>query len=530
MRKRTSERLAFPHTRLIALALIYLVVALVLLPRFRFEINPDGISYIAIARKILAGQAGGAVNGYWGPLFSWLLLPFLALGLDPLLAGKLLSILIGLVTLPGLSALSYRFEMSERLRTVVLAALLPALWQFTFHSLSPDFLVVCILVHYFAVVLDGGFAGALRKGATCGVLGGLVYLAKAYGFHFFLAHFTLTAGLLLAGATGDPERRAILRTWLLGLGVLAAIAGPWAATLSAKYGRPTLATTGAYNHALVAPGSRGQPMHYRGFMAPHDPEATSVWEDPSFIPLRDWSPLTSAATMKHQLALLAGNARMIWRMFSSYSLFALVTLLAYVLFCVQPIQRSLRPGGEAYPLLALLLYPAGYALVLVQERYLFVCVVLLALMGGHVVQRLAAGGFLTGRRLTVGCLLLAGSIAAQPLKQTATLARQGGGRNARVVSGQLAQLADLRGRIASNREWVQTLFIAYHLGLTYCGEQGDTPAEAVPSELARLGVRYFFVWSESPTEEALYRGWPEITGGAVAGLKVYRVPPSRGPA
>jgi hypothetical protein len=62
----------------VGLSLIYLLGALALLPGFRHEINPDGISYISIARRYLAGDLRGAVNGYWGPLFSWALVPFLA--------------------------------------------------------------------------------------------------------------------------------------------------------------------------------------------------------------------------------------------------------------------------------------------------------------------------------------------------------------------------------------------------------------------------------------------------------------------
>ncbi len=523
MRKRTSELIESPRARVVGLSLIYLVVALALLPGFRHEINPDGISYISIARRYLAGDLRGAVNGYWGPLFSWALVPFLALRIDPLLAGKLLSILVGLVTIPGLNALASRFALSEHLRTVVLAALLPALWQFTFHGLSPDLLVICVLVWYFSVIFDPRYRDSGRHAVVCGALGALAYFAKAYGFYFFLAHFTLMAILLWIGGESRVQWRAVLRNYALGLAVFAVLAGGWIGVLSGKYGGPTVATTGPYNHALSAPGSRGQPMHTRGFMAPGDEAAISVWEDPSFIPLHDWSATASASMMKHQVRVLVGNLRVIERMFSASAPLAALFLVAYLLFCVQPVRRSLRPGGEAYPLLTLMLYPAGYVLVLVQERYLFVCLILLALMGAYVAQRLEDDGFLSGHRRTVAWLILALSFAAQPAKQVASQYRGGRGRAIQALSARLARQTTLQGNIASNREWEKTLFIAYHLRLRYFGEQGDTPAAAVVPDLARLDVRYYFVWDGSADEQGRFQGCPEMTGGVIDGLRVYQL-------
>jgi len=61
----------------------YLILGAILLNFYQYQINPDGISYISIAQKYLRGDYGNAVNGYWSPLFSWLLMPFLLLGCLP---------------------------------------------------------------------------------------------------------------------------------------------------------------------------------------------------------------------------------------------------------------------------------------------------------------------------------------------------------------------------------------------------------------------------------------------------------------
>jgi hypothetical protein len=49
----------------------------------------DAVSYIRIASYYLHGQFGLAVSGYWGPLFSWLMAPWLALVHSPLDAARI---------------------------------------------------------------------------------------------------------------------------------------------------------------------------------------------------------------------------------------------------------------------------------------------------------------------------------------------------------------------------------------------------------------------------------------------------------
>lgn len=39
----------------------------------RQAVNPDGISYLDIADAYLVGDLSNVVNGYWCPLYSWLL-------------------------------------------------------------------------------------------------------------------------------------------------------------------------------------------------------------------------------------------------------------------------------------------------------------------------------------------------------------------------------------------------------------------------------------------------------------------------
>src|SRR5215471_9034673 len=55
----------------------------------RFWINPDGLSYLLLAYHYVKGQFGLAVSGSWGPMISWMMVPALGLGFDPLIAARI---------------------------------------------------------------------------------------------------------------------------------------------------------------------------------------------------------------------------------------------------------------------------------------------------------------------------------------------------------------------------------------------------------------------------------------------------------
>lgn len=506
----------------IGVALLYLGVSLLLLPGFRHAINADGISYISIARRYLAGDWYAAVNSYWSPMYSWLLVPFLALKIDPLLAGKLLSILIGLITIPGVHVLAARFPLSGRLHLGFMLSLLPALWLFTFQTLTPDFLVVCVLIWYFSVIFSPGYLARPSAAVLAGVMGALAYISKGYGFYYIMAHLALMTVLLWFGVRAAEPRRKVLRAYLVSMVVFAVLSGGWIAMLTFKYGHITVSSPGRFNHALAAPGSRGQPpVAYRTFTPPGDAAAISTWDDPSVLAVTDWNPLASAGLMWHQCRVIAGNLRLTVGLLQEYSPLVFLILAVSVWFCVRRRLRCWRPGGEFLVVSTLLLYLAGYILLFVENRYLFVCYVLLALLGARAIRHLAAAGVVTGKWQAAVCLALFVSISVPFARQVRVLHGKEEGVAVYELSMRLARQTKLSGNIAANKNWHQTLFIAYHMGLRFFNVKGDTPEEEVLPALVRLGVNAYFVWDGTPEEQARYKGFPELTGGTIDGLRIY---------
>ncbi len=65
------------------------------------RLNTDAIAYMRVAEYWSNGNLEFAVNGYWGPLLSLLMVPFLWLDIEPIIAGKLTMLISGLVFFHG---------------------------------------------------------------------------------------------------------------------------------------------------------------------------------------------------------------------------------------------------------------------------------------------------------------------------------------------------------------------------------------------------------------------------------------------
>jgi hypothetical protein len=88
-----------------AFLLVVLIAYSVFLLNFHHyeRLTGDATLYLSIAEKYVSGDFGNAINGYWGPLLSWLLIPFLFLGSTHLFAINALNWILGFLTIIGMT-------------------------------------------------------------------------------------------------------------------------------------------------------------------------------------------------------------------------------------------------------------------------------------------------------------------------------------------------------------------------------------------------------------------------------------------
>ncbi len=502
--------------------LIYLVVGILLLKYYRYQINPDGICYISIAQKYLAGNFHDAVNGYWGPLFSWLLMPFLFIGVEPLLATKILTLIIGLLIILTMRSLANQFSLSVWTRRVILFSLIPIVFSFSVCVITPDLLLTWLLLVYFRIIFQPNYDATVKQGALCGLWGGIAYLAKAYAFPFFISHFLLMNILHYFRHDSREEKNRIIINCFWGFVVFGIISGAWIAAISTKYHRLTFSTAGSMNISKMNPQLSEHPIHDQGFVSPPNPTAISINEDGFFSKvIPPWSPFDSLNALRHHIKTTMKHAIQILVNFQLFSRLSIVICLTYVLFLLQRPQKILIQWKVVYPFVSLLLFSAGYSLVFVEERYLWVTCFLLLLMGGYTVDKLFHNNFFTKIRKTALYVFFIASFAYTPIvsKLPACVNR---GQSIYLLSQTLKNHIRPGDRIASNTERSRTMYLAYHLDARYYSTaRANISEQDLEDELRKFNIRHYLVWGEPVENNLSLSGYQQVDIDGIIEPKLY---------
>lgn len=429
-------------------------------------LNADFIAYVTVARRTLTDPATG-VTGYWSPLFSWLMMPLLAGGVDDLLAGRLILLVSGGAYLWMIGLLARRIADHRpelRIGMLTCGTIQAALWST--YLLDPDLLANALLFGYFCLTLPRSELPRPRLSFAAGLLAGTCYLAKAYMLPFCLLHM----GLLHAWdyrrprREGESPRRGLRLAFSMVcfLAGVSLIAGPWIACLSWKYGRPTFSTAGAANHANMSPQN-----------FPHDP----LWNpgltpDYIFEPYLepDWSPWQDGEHFIHQLRIIVRNTG------NCLGLIPLWLLLLLIARGAAAWSGRRLPSELRSRLLLLLVtigaYCGGYTMVNLEARYItptvapLLCLAAL-LLREFVLQDQSATPAAGSPRLSltrfsvVWLVLLCSGLDWYHLARVMTAHPQSGRRDRfQVVAEELPSRPGTRLRLACN-QWHDGLSVAY---------------------------------------------------------------------
>jgi hypothetical protein len=492
------------------------------------QVNPDGVAYLRLAEYWARGEVARAVSGYWSPLYSWLLAPWLLAGVPGLLAAKCLGALLALAWVVAVSRLARRWVTTPWGRGLVAAV--AGLWGlgWALSLIGPDFLLAVLLTSYFCVVVDPAVLRRPARALGAGLLGGVAFLAKAYALPFVASHLLVTLAL---HAAGEPRGRRLRRMALgaaAGLGGVALAAGPWIAVLSATYGEPTVTRAVGRNRPLVADESVFLPWALR--IPPElrlnrvEPGRLTTWETPErFVPtLLSGPPATDPAAIRWGLvAEILGNVVAVRDRLAGVDALhlGLAGLVAAALLAAfGPAERA-RRLQDLWGVLTVAQYAAGFVpLVAREERYFWPVGGLLAILAVSVAERggaalapgAPAGGMLARRAVTgavAASFLLAGAVT---LVETVRASRPDYG----ALGARLAAVARQHGvrrpvPLAGN-EWGRPLYTAYAMGWPMHGMAASREPEALARDLRAAAVGLFLVF-EDRTLAARLRASPAFT-------------------
>ena len=238
----------------------------------RHFMNADGVSYIEVAEAYLRGDWHSAINGYWSPLYSWILVLGLSITRpSPYWEFPFVHLVNFVIYCFSLACLHFFLieviRYQKRVGTLLGDHVLAPNWSWIALG-YPLFIWSSIQLIGLAVVTPDMCAGGfvyLAAGLCIRALGEprvphrhLFYL----GFVLGMAYLAKGAMLFFAGTIGVVGVSSIrgVRSRLVGAAVMFAgfvlAAGPFITALSINKGRLTLGDTGKLNYAWYAGGAK----------------------------------------------------------------------------------------------------------------------------------------------------------------------------------------------------------------------------------------------------------------------------------
>lgn len=468
---------------LTASVVFYFITVFLLLPAYIHLVNPDGIAYITISRKYLHGDFHNAVNGYWGPLFSWLMIPFLSIGLPGYFSARIVLILTGVAAIFAVDSLVKSARLSHDIRPLALNLSVPLILTCVYWNLTPDLLLTTVLLFYFSSIINVKYTEKKYYGVTAGILGAFAYFSKSYGLPFFLSHFVIYNVYLFFA----QHRKWKVQTlnFITGLLCFLLLSSLWASALSYKYGKIVWNTSATINHAIYGPGVNGKHRPVEGINAPVNQSAINVWEDPSNLEYHDWSPFASKELFAYQINTILYNIYEVVK-FS----FAFAPLFLPLLFVTW--KRIKEKEFFTVALFSSLLYSAGYLLLAVETRYIwFIYFIILILSTAMFSAYIKDKNYGRVRRNIITALFILSFI---PYMLFALSINFFQGERVYKMSNQVSRYIKAGDSIVSDVEYIPSLYISFYSDARYYGEADFEKKDTAEKMIRSYRIKYFLLW------------------------------------
>lgn len=468
---------------------IYLVGVILLLNRFQFNINPDAISYFSISKKYFLSHHSEAINGYWGPLYSWIILPSFYLGIEPVVFARLMNVIFSFMLFNLIYYYSSILNFDNRTKIITIYFfILPALF-FTFWYVTPDYLLLVLSLIYILLVLDENFLSDFKITLFSSLIATLMYFIKSYGLVFFIIFQSVVFIIFYIKKRGS--RKKIILNYAVSIILFLVIISPWVYLLSNKYGYFTFSTSGKINLLIVNPELNfHHPPIENGLIAPSDKYSVSVWDDPNVKLYPEWSPFKSINDFKFFTFNFLKN---IAKFFAMMFLFSPIGIISVIF-----IRKDFFQDQKIlFLLLVILIYGLGYCLIYVENRYIWFSLVLFALLSFIPIKKLFEKYLQKRAVFSIATILI--SLSTIPFILLAFRNYTYDNR-AYHYSNYLKQNFNIKGNIASTSNWGFSLSIAYFLDSKYFGEEKKQYLDTeFLSQLKKFDIDFLFHYNKTDT-------------------------------
>jgi hypothetical protein len=397
----------------LAAAILYVALFFLLLHRYQYLIDPDSISYINVARLFAKGEYYDSINACWSPLASWILVPFIKAGFDPVLSAKYINGMLGLLTLYSCYSLTDKFAINEKIKKMLPFPMAVFLLSCCFHELFADLLVLFLLMLYFNLVFSRNFIRYNYKILLAGALGAICYYAKAYSFPFFLVHFSVVTIWVLRKENTGNLAYTIIKKISIAFIAFFIIVMPYVILLSHKFGAPQISSAGKLDISwAIAGNSNNTPV----VIEPPYQSSNSYWDDPTIYNQGKLvGPFTSFNYFIREIRWTFYNSFKYLDILNEISIFSIAIFIAFFVYLLYNKRNS--NVNEWLLLITAVIYQIGYPPIIIDWRYVWLIPILLLLMVGILFTFLSKKEFISN---TKGCILMSlvfVSFIHQPLNE-----------------------------------------------------------------------------------------------------------------
>lgn len=544
-------------TRYWLVFLLYLAAGVVLIHFLRFYVDGiDMLNYITVSEKYVNGNFYDAINDYWSPMIPWLLIPFISFGVDPFFAFHILQLLIGLFTIKVCIELLEPIRINQWMKHLLRFSFIPLILSYGQLYGSPDLLFLTVLLYYLKTLISENYSGDHTYGLKAGTLGGLLFLTKAFGFPFFIFHFTIVNGIYWFRNRNGNGRKIIVRNFIGGFSMFILIAGIWVACMSWKNEAFTISGSGKYNFALVGPEYCFRPecylchpAHEQGLFNPANATAVNSTESPSLFHIHTWSPFASNDNFSHWLKVIRTNMESVYY-FDFRRQIGIVLLITFLIFIITSGKLRALPFPAFILFVSCILYDLGYIFVIVNHRYIWMNTIIFILLFGFLLESLS---FKNKRIYIVGTVLFFGFVfflVKRPVKELFLLKDRDSSikemadltlhplntiRHSvaphihlfKLISA-LKERQDMIGRIANQKralteDYKNTAIISYYLGNKHYGELTDAIIQREGyTQLRDFNIDLYYSWRNLTNVDMTFIRPPVYTD-TISGLYIYRV-------
>jgi|GEM_PF-5812971 len=351
-------------------------------------LNNDTLSYINLAERYAAGDWQHAINGFWSPLYSWILCFCRLAGLPLLPCCYIINFLVAGLGLYVLCKLAQRYITKPVFYYAFNCYLLLLLLFYAMSALTPDLMAAVFCLWFLFLVTDQRFEYSQQMPWWAGVMAACAYFAKLYSFvpmHLFMGSWLL---LLLVKNRSLKSKKGVALLKSYGLFILLSLC--WIVVISIHEGKPVIATAGPFNHCFMSPDYGKEFPTNEGLYPPPFNEAYSAHINPAhLLDQYDWSPFSNARNFNHQLNLVKASIRELIRNLDSTGAQWLVLLFSLLLLAI----NRKKPANENYDRSIhkiawfFVCYPLLYLPLFILDRYILTCIILFHLLLFFVAQR-----------------------------------------------------------------------------------------------------------------------------------------------